>query len=743
VLDVRVLGPLQVRRDGDPVALGARLERALLAVLLLEAGRVVPADRIVDLLWDGAPPATALPTLHTKVAHLRRALQPDRTPRAGESVLITAVPGLVHPTRALEAALDPDGTSLLVLDDVHLADPATVAMAGNLAARVNCSRTVLALSLRPGEADSPAVLDLLASLARLPRVLRLNLEPIPPSAVADVVRAQVAEPGGRAPAGGLADDAVAAVVRRSEGNPFFAVELIRAALSGGTGDPAPAAERGRPVSGVPAPVLDVLRQQVQRLPAGGPDLLTAAAVAGAPLRVEELAAMTGAPTEAALTALEAALWARLVVDAGEGRFLLRHAPLAEGLLASLSSARAVRLHRALADRLSRAGIRGTPPHEAARIAHHHAARSLDGGAATLPWLERAADHAMALSALAQARRLNEQVLAVVETAPDLDPDRRRELRARGRIAYAEVWSRGYDGPAVREYSRLLRSRPVPMPAQPDDMELLWLAAVFENQVGRVDEGDRTVARMAELAETLDDDTATYLWLDMAGALRWMQGCYREALDLVDRADAVVAGGAVDLRRSLDFSPPTRLGLVRALVSWHLGERDIALTLADEALRTAEAVGLGAAGFARRWALMLALMDGEVERVRSLVTLQLPDSSWEGFRYPSTVVPFAAGQLQLQDGEAAAGLTAMRSAHATLGDQGLAGGRTVLLGRPAEATLAGGDPTEAVALCDAKLALAERDERYWAPDLRRVRAMATGRISAAKAGRKRTTAGSPP
>lgn len=330
----------------------------------------------------------------------------------------------------------------------------------------------------------------------------------------------------------------------------------------------------------------------------------------------------------------------------------------------------------------------------------------------------------------------------METAPDLDPDRRRELRARGRIAYAEVWSLGYDGPAVREYTRLLRSWPVPVPAQPDDMELLWLAAVFENQVGRVDEGDRTVARMAQLAETLDDDTATYLWLDMAGALRWMQGRYREALQLLDRADAVVARGAVDLRRSLAFSPPTRMGRVRALVSWHLGQRDPAVPLADEALRTGEAVGLGAAGFARRWALMLALMDGEVSGCAPW-SLQLPDSSWESFRYPSAVVAFAAGWLQLQDGETAAGLTAMRTAHATLRDQGLAGGRTVLLGRLAEATLAGGDPAEAVALCDAGLALGERGERYWVPHLQRVRALAAERVSAAQAGHKRTAAGSPP
>jgi hypothetical protein len=51
---------------------------------------------------------------------------------------------------------------------------------------------------------------------------------------------------------------------------------------------------------------------------------------------------------------------------------------------------------------------------------------------------------------------------------------------------------------------------------------------------------------------------------------------------------------------------------------------------------------------------------------------------------------------------------------------------VLLGLLAEATLAAGDAPEAIALCDAALAVAERGERYWVPALGRVRAAAEGR-----------------
>ncbi|MGC9671365.1 AfsR/SARP family transcriptional regulator [Planosporangium sp. 12N6] len=73
---VDVLGPVRARRDGVPVRLGPRLV-VLLSALLVEAGRGVPAGRLVELLWDGSAPGAARATLRSHVSHLRRALAPD------------------------------------------------------------------------------------------------------------------------------------------------------------------------------------------------------------------------------------------------------------------------------------------------------------------------------------------------------------------------------------------------------------------------------------------------------------------------------------------------------------------------------------------------------------------------------------------------------------------------------------------------------------------------------------------
>jgi len=73
-MDYRILGPLEVS-DGDrPVALGGEKQRALLAVLLLHAGEVVSADRLIDDLWGERSPAAALNALQVQVSRLRKAL---------------------------------------------------------------------------------------------------------------------------------------------------------------------------------------------------------------------------------------------------------------------------------------------------------------------------------------------------------------------------------------------------------------------------------------------------------------------------------------------------------------------------------------------------------------------------------------------------------------------------------------------------------------------------------------------
>jgi DNA-binding SARP family transcriptional activator len=91
-LEVRLLGSLAVTLRGAPLDLGPPKQRAVLAILALEAGRVVPTDRIVDLLWDEPGPRSTA-TLQTYVSNLRRILEPNRRPRDPAAVLVTEPPG--------------------------------------------------------------------------------------------------------------------------------------------------------------------------------------------------------------------------------------------------------------------------------------------------------------------------------------------------------------------------------------------------------------------------------------------------------------------------------------------------------------------------------------------------------------------------------------------------------------------------------------------------------------------------
>lgn len=88
--------------DGHPVDLKGPRHRAVLARLIVARGRVVPATRLVDDLWID-PPDGALSAVRTFVASLRRALEPDRAPRAPARLLVTEGPGYALRTDAVDA----------------------------------------------------------------------------------------------------------------------------------------------------------------------------------------------------------------------------------------------------------------------------------------------------------------------------------------------------------------------------------------------------------------------------------------------------------------------------------------------------------------------------------------------------------------------------------------------------------------------------------------------------------------
>jgi DNA-binding SARP family transcriptional activator len=85
----RILGPLEVVRSGCALPLGGRRQRAVLALLLLEANRVVSFDRLTEDVWGGHQPHGSVTTLHSYVFRLRRALEPDRLRGVAGEVLVT------------------------------------------------------------------------------------------------------------------------------------------------------------------------------------------------------------------------------------------------------------------------------------------------------------------------------------------------------------------------------------------------------------------------------------------------------------------------------------------------------------------------------------------------------------------------------------------------------------------------------------------------------------------------------
>ncbi|MEZ0285907.1 MAG: BTAD domain-containing putative transcriptional regulator, partial [Thermoleophilia bacterium] len=101
-MEIRTLGPLEVLDGGEPVALGGRKQRALLAVLALSPGRAVSAARLIDDLWGEEAPDTAPKMVQIHVSQLRKVLPPDVLLTRAPGYLLDVAPAQVDAFRAEE-----------------------------------------------------------------------------------------------------------------------------------------------------------------------------------------------------------------------------------------------------------------------------------------------------------------------------------------------------------------------------------------------------------------------------------------------------------------------------------------------------------------------------------------------------------------------------------------------------------------------------------------------------------------
>ena len=136
-IQARLLGPLEIERAGRPVAIGGRAQRALLTRLLLDAGRTVSVDRLVDDLWGESAPASAQKMVQIYVSMLRKALP--------EGVIVTRSPGY-----AVE--LPTEGIDLVRFENLRERGRAALA-AGAAAEARDLLRQALALWRGPALAE--------------------------------------------------------------------------------------------------------------------------------------------------------------------------------------------------------------------------------------------------------------------------------------------------------------------------------------------------------------------------------------------------------------------------------------------------------------------------------------------------------------------------------------------------------------------------------------------------------------
>jgi DNA-binding SARP family transcriptional activator/tetratricopeptide (TPR) repeat protein len=101
-VEFRILGPVEVIHDGRAVVVGGSRERAVLALLLASANRVVSAERLAEDLWCGEPPERAVHSLQVFVSRLRKALREA----GGDGIIVTTPPGYLAqvPPENLDAA---------------------------------------------------------------------------------------------------------------------------------------------------------------------------------------------------------------------------------------------------------------------------------------------------------------------------------------------------------------------------------------------------------------------------------------------------------------------------------------------------------------------------------------------------------------------------------------------------------------------------------------------------------------
>ncbi len=603
---------------------------------------------------------------------------------------------------------------VVVIEDVHWADVASLELARFVAARVGEAGILLALTYRTVDAGrSETFADVLASLARLRALERIPLTGFTEEEVGQFI-VQTLEVEAET-------TAISAVHARTEGNPFFVRELARLLESEGL----LGGEKGgeRPSGGVPTGVRDVVRRRLARLPEATRDIMELAAVIGRDFDLGLLAAAAGCGEVGALDAVGPAMAAGLVADdvAVVGRFRFSHALVRDTVYGELTALRKATLHARVGTALEchpSAGAR------LAELAGHfvHAVPVLGPGQAFAYTLE-AAQAAQAALAYERAEDDLVRALGLVELLP-AGPERlEQELDVLNRLTALMIITRGYSTPEVGQACTRARQLCREIGETEGLFRALNSLSVFHHV-----RGDLSVTReFAGQLLAIGGQRSNRRWLTAGHLLLGMAQLHTGRL--TEARDNLAAVREVGARLELStqvaeefFGPhPLPMSLVySSRTTWALGDEVEAEALAEEGIRLATQLGHPhTLVFAWYLGTHLQILLGHAAVVQTWAERAITYCDTHSFTAYQGWFRIFRGWAMCEQGRGEEVVAGMRAAVAVHLATGARINSPIFLGLLADAEARVGDLPRALALVDQALAVKGEDQ-LWESDLLRRR-----------------------
>jgi tetratricopeptide (TPR) repeat protein len=596
--------------------------------------------------------------------------------------LLDDAPGLARPEQlpgpelqrglfdaVASAVLAPAGAVLLVVDDLHHGDAATCRLVHYLLRARPAARLLVVATARAEElGDEHPVRALLAGLRAAGDSGEGGVE----VELARLDRAETAALAARLTGAPLPGPDLDRLHAETEGNPLFVVEGLRAGWTAG--------------AAVSPRVQAVIEARLVQLPDPVRELAETAALIGREFDVDVLAAVAGVDDGRPGHGLDE-LWRRRIVrERGAHAYDFGHGRIREVAAARIGPARRRRLHRRIAQVLEQGPGTGDPG-VAARIAAHH--EQAGAAARAAEWYRRTAEALGPLHADAQVVALLERALAQLRTLPAGRDRDAAELTTRTALLAPLASVGGYASPALSATQERARVLSAGLGAEPAPA-LLRSRAMSASTVGDFATARRIGAQLQTAGEAGGRNVLVSRGAFVLGIAAFWEADFEAARGHLELAveryrPAERHTHLLHYGNDPEVSCLARLGNTL----WSLGRPDEARRARAAALARAAEIGHGySRGIALLFGALLALDAGEEDRLRAF-TAEL--AGGQESRQLQVCTAAFQGHLAVLDGEAAAGVAAVRAAVARDRGHDAPGLQACLQRILLAAHLAAGDP----------------------------------------------------